>query len=203
MLPVMQGYSAQAAYLIEPCVDALTYSYAVRGKDKTSKSPLLNREVLFGGAKDQAQGTSADQAQYCLEGGGGLEGSIYRRADATDTYLMAFADAGASAIVKPEYSVADLLKDAGAEGAESTEATKDGDDAKAKRFTLIYKNAREVVFFRSFLSLPHPSQTAQAVYNEEPIMTVNRPLGDETATITVFSKPDDIAPKDADDQAEK
>ncbi len=177
-LPKMEALSAQKAYLIEPCLDEISYSTAERFEPAEqdalgANSPMLS--LTAGLASMAQQNEQAPAAQYCREGNGGREGSIYRTAGIRDNYLIAYGDSGTSVSVAPALSLDAVL------------ASDDPEAAKRAHFLVVHKTAIEHRIFMPFKSLPQPNQASQAVFREAPIATLSRALGDEPAELQVSS----------------
>lgn len=171
-LPEMGELAKKDAYLIEPCLGKMIYSNAERFKPTSGEANSVNLAMmgLTLDNKSAANSHSGEpKGEYCREGEGGREGSIYRIEEVKDRYLIAYGDSGTSALVAPALSVEEVLDP------ENNEAQ------KTPHFLVTYSTATANRVFMPFKSLPQPNQASQAVFREEPILTAARPFGDENS----------------------
>ena len=124
--------------------------------------------------------------KYCRVGDGALEASIYRPVGVQHRYIMAFGDSGTSASAGPVQSLDAALSENGQA------------DSSKVHFSLSYSTATSIHRFMPFRSLPQPNQAAHAVFREEPISVVNRPLGDEGQKITLSTQGSDESEESSD-----
>lgn len=177
-LPDLDNYAAHPAYLIEACLDPMTYSNADRLRDDRTEAGLDSLMDVMVDLKELREATGLDDApyaQYCREGDGGAEGSIYRPIGMQDRYLIAFGDSGTSASVNPAKTLEEVLKE------------EDGvSNADKAHFAVSHSTGTHIRYFMPFHSLPQPNQAVQVVFGEQPILTADRPLGEEALEVTLI-----------------
>jgi hypothetical protein len=178
MLPKLKGYSQKESYLIEACLDTMKFRTAKRMTPEDLPAAADLARTLDGKTFEIG---SRIKTVYCREGKGGSEGSVYRPLGKQDRYIIAFGDSGTSALAAPAISLDSMLTE------------QDGDRAVPMHFSLSYTTATHIRHFEPFLSLPHPAEAANAIFNEETLVLLERALGEKSAPVIVSS---DTAPAD-------
>jgi hypothetical protein len=174
-LPLAPAKTApKAVYTIEQCAVPLPSVSAVLAEQSTADTTAMALGSLDLPVKPGKAAPVGDQ-WYCREPGATTNVGVYRLNGATDGYLVAMGDSGATAIVANNLILDQL-------------------HAGARHYSIRLAMTAQTLVFPATVGMPAPMQVTDMIARTRPLASVNRPIGPmEKRQINIFT--DTAAPK--------